>query len=290
MQIRIHLDGTFESLSASPKTAKEHSERIRELKRDVSIANKIAKKDTVLRKAYTSYLLAKQATKTPGRAAKVKALHDKVKALRAEIKELKTGLSSSRNATLAHATEQLGKAQRAKTDHIKQFQPRNKVGSMHGAHQRAVRDEAKIARKKDDEADKSNRSIRGLNLKTSGPIRRGFDKLRNLSSDDMIHAINTGNSQPSGAQNSEVTKAAGQMIGNHMTHKAHAAISKIAADYHAVAIDRTKSDAQKATALKAASRALNATKTFGKGFKDPQHAMNFMEGIAKGTPMSALKK
>jgi len=130
-KIIIRADDSFESVAAAkPANLKEHQERVKELKKDVSIATKIAsqnkKLDTLketlakLKGNGTRRAVTPQATK-----ARIETVRGKIKSVREVIKALKGELSTPLNAKLERATEQLTKAQQAKADHSKRHLPRN---------------------------------------------------------------------------------------------------------------------------------------------------------------------
>lgn len=292
MQIRIYVDGTFESLAAAkPKTAKEHSDRIKTLKKDVSVANKIEKKQAVLKKFHDAYLLAKQSTKTPQRAAKVAGLSAKVKGLRVEIKALKSELSTPRNATLARATEQLGNAQRAKVDHIKQFQPRNKVGSMHGAHQRAVRAETKPAKKPSVQGDNTAARLKAAGIKQASmpaAAKRNIKTLVGMKDhQEMAKAIAEGQATPNGMQNSSTVRNAGRLMAAHLSKAELAKVHKISSQHEAALnkIRNTEGSPTREQRLNARTQAkLNDSGIFKAKFDRPYTALGLINGITAAKP------
>lgn len=146
-KIIIRADDSFESVAAAkPANLKEHQERVKVLKRDVSLATKIEKKQDAVLKHHAAINNAKKAPKTPARTNKLVNLRAQVVDLREEIKALKGELSTPLNAKLSRAKEQLTKAQMAKADHSSKHLPRNQKTQRSGDSAKVKRSEQKVTK------------------------------------------------------------------------------------------------------------------------------------------------
>ena len=144
-KIIIHADDSFEAVAAAkPKDLKGHQERVKELKRDVSIATKIEAQQKKLETLKERLAKLKVGAKTEAVKARIVDTREKIASLREIIKGLKGTLSTPLNAKLERAKEQLTKAQQAKADHSSKHLPRNQKVSRDGDAAKVRRSEKKL--------------------------------------------------------------------------------------------------------------------------------------------------
>lgn len=146
MKITIYADGSYESVSAAkPKNLSEHQQRVKALKRDVSLATKIAAQQKRLETLKDSLAKLKAGTKTASAKTRIEAARERIKGVRETIKTLKGDLTTPLNAKLERANAQLTKAQQAKADHGSKHLPRNQKTSRPGDAAKVRRSEQKTA-------------------------------------------------------------------------------------------------------------------------------------------------
>ena len=278
-KIRIFSDDSFEAIAAAkPKDLKGHQERIKVLKSDVSIANKIAGKQRLLKKQHDAWLLARQATAHPKKAQKVADLGAKVKALRAAIKELKAGLSSSRHANLDKAMTALTKAQQAKADHSSKHLPRNQKTPRAGDNAKVKRSEVKHS--------SGGSDTKAAGIKLAGlpaGAKRNVKALAGMKDhQEMAAAIAEGKVSPNGMGNSSTVRAAGRLMAQHLSKAELSKIHKISAQ-HEAALNKIRgthgSPARESRLIAKTREKLNNTGVFQTQFEEGHKAISLINGI-----------
>lgn len=282
-KIIIFSDDSFESVSAAkPTDLKGHQERVKELKRDVSIATKISGKQRALKKQHDAWLVVRQSTAHPKKAEKLAALSTKVKALRADIKELKAGLSSSRHADLDKAHAALTKAQQAKADHSKKHLPRNQKTQRAG-------DSTKVKRSETKHATPSVTKAAGIKLAgLPAGTKRNVQALAKMKDHhEMVAAVAAGKVSPNGMGNSSSVRAAGRMIAQHLSPTELAKVHKISKQ-HEASLSKIRNEAgspvREGKLNQKTLAKLNDSGLFKTKLEEPHKAINLINGITAAKP------
>lgn len=111
MQIRIYLDGTFESVSAAaPKSLRDYKDRVTALTKDLKIAKAIAKHRKAMDSAQKRIAALKHTPASPAKAGRVEAQRNIVADSKHHIAALKKTLSSTRHTDPAEVQTLLSSA------------------------------------------------------------------------------------------------------------------------------------------------------------------------------------